>query len=133
MSGLLSFMTIGSGATSKPTGTSPSSRRGRIPSLHRCMLTGPICSRNVIMSSIGSLPRPRNLESLTCWVCIRIGTLSWQLSFAPWLGEVEMVMIRLSTSALKDTDIVFVSRRSPLCLDWTTMTFIGRRSSLGEQ
>jgi hypothetical protein len=47
MSGLLNFMTIGSEITSKLIGTSPSSRTGRIASLHRCMLIGPICSIDV--------------------------------------------------------------------------------------
>jgi hypothetical protein len=40
MSGQQSFMTIGFGVTSKPIGTSQSSRTGRIPSLHIYMLIG---------------------------------------------------------------------------------------------
>jgi hypothetical protein len=53
MSELLSFMTIGSGATLKLIGTSPSSRTGRIPSPHSSMLIVPICRRNVIFDMLG--------------------------------------------------------------------------------
>jgi hypothetical protein len=56
--------------------TSLSSRTGRISSPHSCILTEPICRRNMILCSIMSLPRLRGLESLTCLVCIKNGTRS---------------------------------------------------------
>jgi hypothetical protein len=49
MIGPLIFMTIDSGTTSKPIGTSPSSRIKKIPSPPSCMLTGTISKRSVIL------------------------------------------------------------------------------------
>jgi hypothetical protein len=129
---LLSFMTIGSGATSKLIGTSPSSRKGKIPSPHSCMLTRTICKRSMNLCSIRLSPRLKGLEYLTCLVCIKTGTWSQSLSFVPPHGEVAMVMRLLSTSALKATNSNCMSRSSPLFSDWPTMTFIGLRKSLSE-
>jgi hypothetical protein len=49
MIGPLIFMTIDSGTTSKPIGTSPSSRIKKIPSPPSCMLTETISKRSVIL------------------------------------------------------------------------------------
>jgi hypothetical protein len=133
MSGPLSFMTIGFGTTSKPIGTSQSSRIERIPSLHSCMLVGLICSKSMIKCSTRSSPRLRHLASLIYLACIRTGTQSWSLSSIPLLGEVEMRMSPLSTLALKATDSVFVSRSFPLSSDCLPMICVGLKLSLRGQ
>jgi hypothetical protein len=133
MSAQWSFMTIGFGATSKPIGTSPSSRTGRIPSLHNCMLIGLIYSKIMIQCSTRSSPRLRCLASLIYLACIRAGAQSWSPSYVPLLGEVEMGMSPLSTSALKAIDSVFVSWSFPLSLDWLLMICVGPELSLSGQ
>jgi hypothetical protein len=51
MIGPLCFTITGIGTTSKPIGTSQSSRIGRTPLPHNCMLIGPTCNGSMILYS----------------------------------------------------------------------------------
>jgi hypothetical protein len=74
LSGHPSFMKIGFGTISKLIGISPSSRIGRIPSPHSCMLIGRICNRSIIQCSTKSSPKLNHMEILILLACIRTGT-----------------------------------------------------------
>jgi hypothetical protein len=127
MSGHLSIMTTVSRTTSKPIGISQFSRTGGTQSPPSFKLISTTCRGSMIPCYKELSQRLNHLESLTYWVYIRIGTLSWLHSSMPPLGEVEMDLIQHSILKLKATALSSRSRKFQPSLALLPMTFIERQ------